>query len=169
MVTKPQIFVRRFQLDIDDPIFPIVQCCHQSAHLPLLPFDHFFIHPQVFKVLTIRLIEILGMLEEAARTRMFKNVRTGPKRGWEEKRSALTRLWRSLAVLADEITRKLGTLCAERRAFMQSQMAGAELKRLARVLRTHEWTDHCAEVARRKPRSPNGNSKLTRHVARRND
>ena len=53
---------------------------------------------------------------------------------------------------------------------MQYQKASAELKRLARVLRAYEWTDHRAKVvARKEVQFADGNSKLTRPVARRND
>jgi structural maintenance of chromosome 2 len=52
-------------------------------------------------------------------------------------------------LLAEEITPKLDTLRAERRAFMQYQKANAELERLARVLRAYEWTDHRAKVSRK--------------------
>ena len=40
-----------------------------------------------------------------------------------------------MSLLAEEITPILGTLRAERRAFMQYQKAGAEIERRALVLR----------------------------------
>ena len=42
----------------------------------------------------------------------------------------------------------MGTLRAERRAFMQCQKASTEIERRARVLRTYQWIDHRAKVAR---------------------
>jgi hypothetical protein len=53
------------------------------------------------------------------------------------------------APLSEKIGPKFDTPCAERRAFMQSQMTGAELERLARVLPLYEWTNHRAKVVRK--------------------
>jgi len=69
---------------------------------------------------------------------MFKNATTGPTRQWDEITS----------LVAEEITLILGTLRAERRAFMQYQKARAEIERRARVLRAYQWMDHRAKVAR---------------------
>ena len=74
-----------------------------------------------------------------------------------------------MVLLAEEIIPKLDTLRAERRAFKQYPKASAELERLAHVLRAYEWTDHRAKVARKEARSPNGNTRLTKHVVRRNE
>ena len=70
---------------------------------------------------------------------------------------------------AEEIIPKLDTLRAERRAFKRYPKASAKLERLAHVLRAYEWTDHRAKVARKEARSPNGNTRLTKHVVRRNE
>ncbi|KAH9957622.1 hypothetical protein BC827DRAFT_1385516 [Russula dissimulans] len=78
-------------------------------------------------------IKILGMVEEVAGTRMFEECKAKAKKtmGKEEERvDEIT------ALLAEEITPKLDTLRAERRAF-----------RLARVLRAYEWTDHRTKVS----------------------
>jgi hypothetical protein len=40
--------------------------------------------------------------------------------------------------LSEQMSPKFDTPCAERRAFMQSQMTSAELEPLARVLRPYE-------------------------------
>jgi hypothetical protein len=50
--------------------------------LPLLPFDPFFIHPRVFNMCPIA---IIGTGEKAAGTRIFKNVRTRPRRRGKER------------------------------------------------------------------------------------
>jgi structural maintenance of chromosome 2 len=47
-----------------------------------------------------------------------------------------------IALLSEEITPKLDTVCAERRTFNQYQKASTELERLARVLRAYKRTDH---------------------------
>jgi hypothetical protein len=90
--------------------------------------------------------EILGMVEEAAGTRMFEERKDKAKKTMGKKEKRVDEI---TALLAEEITPKLDTLRTERRAFMQYQKAGAELERLARMLRAHEWTDHRAKASRK--------------------
>jgi structural maintenance of chromosome 2 len=90
--------------------------------------------------------DILGMVEEAAGTRMFEERKDKAKKTMGKKEKRVDEI---TALLAEEITPKLDTLRAERRAFMQYQKANAELERLARVLRAYEWTDHRAKVSRK--------------------
>jgi structural maintenance of chromosome 2 len=89
--------------------------------------------------------EILGMVEEAAGTRMFEERKDKAKKTMGKKEKRVDEI---TALLAEEITPKLDMLRSERRAFMQYQKANAELERLARVLRAYEWTDHRAKVSR---------------------
>lgn len=90
--------------------------------------------------------EILGMVEEAAGTRMFEERKDKAKKTMGKKEKRVDEI---TALLAEEITPKLDTLRTERRAFIQFQKASAELERLARVLRAYEWTDHRAKVSRK--------------------
>lgn len=90
--------------------------------------------------------EILGMVEEAAGTRMFEERKDKAKKTMGKKEKRVDEI---TALLTEEITPKLDTLRTERRAFMQYQKANAELERLARVLRAYEWTDHRAKVSRK--------------------
>src|SRR6266849_2381449 len=90
--------------------------------------------------------EILGMVEEAAGTRMIEERKDKAKKTMGKKEKRVDEI---TALLAEEITPKLDTLRSERRAFMQYQKANAELERLARVLRAYEWTDHHAKVSRK--------------------
>jgi len=90
--------------------------------------------------------EILGMVEEAAGTRMFEERKDKAKKTMGKKEKRVDEI---TALLAEEITPKLDTLRAECRAFMQYQKTSTELERLARVLRAYEWTDHRAKVARK--------------------
>jgi structural maintenance of chromosome 2 len=90
--------------------------------------------------------EILGMVEEAAGTRMFEERKDKAKKTMGKKEKRVDEI---TALLAEEITPKLDTLRAERRAFIQYQKASTELERLARVLRAYEWTDHRAKVSRK--------------------
>jgi structural maintenance of chromosome 2 len=90
--------------------------------------------------------EILGMVEEAAGTRMFEERKDKAKKTMGKKEKRVDEI---TALLAEEITPKLDTLRAERRAFLQYQKASAELERLARVLRAFEWMDHRAKTERK--------------------
>ena len=91
-------------------------------------------------------IEILGMVEEAAGTRMFEEHKDKAKQNMGKKDKRIDEI---MALVAEEITPKLDTLRAERRAFRRSQKASAEIERLARVLRAYKWTDHRAKVPRK--------------------
>jgi hypothetical protein len=97
-------------------------------------------------VLNMRPKEILGMVEEAAGTRMFEERKDKAKKTMGKKEKRVDEI---TALLTEEITPKLDTLRTERRAFMQYQKANAELERLARVLRAYEWTDHRAKASRK--------------------
>ena len=90
--------------------------------------------------------EILGMVEEAAGTRMFEERKDKAKKTMGKKEKRVDEI---TALLAEEITPKLDTLRTERRTIMQYQKASAELERLARVLRAYEWTDHRAKISRK--------------------
>jgi chromosome segregation ATPase len=96
-----------------------------------------------FQVLNMRPKEILGVVEEAAGTRMFEERKDKAKKTMGKKEKRVDEI---TALLAEEITPKLDTLRAERRAFMQYQKTNTELERLARVLRAYEWTEHRAKV-----------------------
>jgi structural maintenance of chromosome 2 len=98
------------------------------------------------QVLNMRPKEILGMVEEAAGTRMFEERKDKAKKTMGKKEKRVDEI---TALLTEEITPKLDTLRTERRAYMQYQKAGAELERLARVLRAYEWHDHRAKASRK--------------------
>lgn len=82
--------------------------------------------------------EILGMVEEAAGTRMFEDRKENANKtmGKKEKRVA-----EIASILAEEIIPKLDKLRAEKKAFMDWSRACAELERIDKVLRAHEWTE----------------------------
>ena len=86
------------------------------------------------------------MVEEAAGTRMFEERKDKAKKTMGKKEKRVNEI---TALLAEEITPKLDTLRTERRAYVQYQKAGAELERLARVLRAYEWNDHRAKASRK--------------------
>ncbi|KAG8880639.1 Structural maintenance of chromosomes protein 2 [Tulasnella sp. 331] len=93
---------------------------------------------RITKVLNMRPQEVLGLVEEAAGTRMFedrkeKAIRTMSKK--EKKVEEITSL------LDEEITPKLDNLRAEKRSFLEYQKACTEIERLTRLLKAYQWTE----------------------------
>ncbi|KAG8998049.1 Structural maintenance of chromosomes protein 2 [Tulasnella sp. JGI-2019a] len=93
---------------------------------------------RITKVLNMRPQEVLGLVEEAAGTRMFedrkeKAIRTMSKK--EKKVEEITSL------LDEEITPKLDNLRAEKRSFLEYQKACTDIERLTRLLKAHQWTE----------------------------
>ncbi|KAG8906895.1 Structural maintenance of chromosomes protein 2 [Tulasnella sp. 403] len=91
---------------------------------------------RITKVLNMRPQEILGLVEEAAGTRMFedrkdKAIRTMGKK--EKKVEEITSL------LDEEIIPKLDNLRAEKRSYLAYQKACTEIERLTRLLKAYQW------------------------------
>ncbi|KAI9457325.1 condensin complex subunit SMC2 [Lactarius psammicola] len=124
----------------------IIQTIFQSVQLNINNPNFLIMQGRITKVLNMRPKEILGMVEEAAGTRMFEERKDKAKKTMGKKEKRVDEI---TALLAEEITPKLDTLRAERRAYVQYQKAGAELERLARVLRAYEWNDHRAKASRK--------------------
>jgi structural maintenance of chromosome 2 len=82
--------------------------------------------------------EILGMVEEAAGTRMFEERKDKAKKTMGKKEKRVQEI---TSLLVEEITPKLDTLREEKRAFLQWQKSCSELERIGRVLRAWEWTE----------------------------
>lgn len=82
--------------------------------------------------------EILGMVEEAAGTRMFEEQKDQAKKNMGKK---MKRMQEVTAVLDEEITPKLDKLRLEKRSFLQWQKSCSELERVGRMLRAWEWME----------------------------
>lgn len=82
--------------------------------------------------------EILGMVEEAAGTRMFEERKDKAKKTMGKKEKRVQEI---TSLLVEEITPKLDALREEKRAFLQWQKSCSELERIGRVLRAWEWTE----------------------------
>lgn len=82
--------------------------------------------------------EILGMVEEAAGTRMFEERKDKAKKTMGKKEKRVQEI---TSLLAEEITPKLDTLRAEKRSFLEWQKSVSELERIGRMLRAWEWTE----------------------------
>lgn len=90
--------------------------------------------------------EILGMVEEAAGTRMFEDRKDKAKKTMGKKEKRVQEL---TSLLDEEITPKLEKLRAEKRSYLQWQKACSELERIARVLRAWEWMEGQERVVKK--------------------
>ncbi|KAF8197070.1 condensin complex subunit SMC2 [Pholiota molesta] len=122
-----QTFFQSVQLNINNPNFVIMQ-------------------GRITKVLNMRPQEILGMVEEAAGTRMFEDRKDKAKKTMDKKNKQVGEIKR---ILAEEVKPKLDKLRAEKRAYVQYQKATSELERIGRTLRAYEWTEFGERAAKK--------------------
>lgn len=90
------------------------------------------------QVLNMRPQEILGMVEEAAGTRMFEERKDKAKKTMDKKDKRVQEL---SSILGEEISPKLEKFREEKRQFLAWQKERTELERIGRMLRAWEWTD----------------------------
>ena len=90
--------------------------------------------------------EILGMVEEAAGTRMFEERKDKARKTMGKKEKRVEEI---TSLLTEEITPKLDTLRAEKRSFLQWQKACSELERIGRLLRAWEWSEGKERITRK--------------------
>lgn len=101
---------------------------------------------RITKVLNMRPQEILGMVEEAAGTRMFEERKDKAKKTMNKKEKRVDEI---TSLLHEEIMPKLDKLREEKRSFLQWQKTCSELERIGRLLRAWEWTENRDRVSRR--------------------
>jgi structural maintenance of chromosome 2 len=94
----------------------------------------------------MRPAEILGLVEEAAGTRMFEERKAKALKTMAKKASRIDSI---TSVLREEIVPKLDALRAERAALLLWRKACAEAERVGRVLRAWEWTEARERTARK--------------------
>lgn len=99
---------------------------------------HFLImQGMITKVLNMKPPEILGMLEEAAGTRMYETKRQGALKTLEKKQSKVDEINK---MLAEEILPALEKLKKEKVDYLKWQDAASNLDRLKRYVIAHEYT-----------------------------
>ncbi|KAI5123009.1 hypothetical protein M0805_007631 [Coniferiporia weirii] len=123
-----------------------IQTLFQGVQLNINNPNFLIMQGRITKVLNMRPQEILGMVEEAAGTRMFEERKDKAKKTMGKKEKRVDEI---SALLTEEIIPKLDTLRAEKRAFLQWQKACSELERIGRLLRAWEWTEGHERVARK--------------------
>ncbi|KAH8105378.1 condensin complex subunit SMC2 [Cristinia sonorae] len=120
-----------------------IQTLFQSVQLNINNPNFLIMQGRITKVLNMRPPEILGMVEEAAGTRMFEERKDKAKKTMGKKDKRVQEI---TSLLAEEITPKLDNLRAEKRSFIQWQKACSELERIGRLLRAWEWKEGKARV-----------------------
>jgi len=90
--------------------------------------------------------EILGMVEEAAGTRMFEERKEKAQKTMGKKEKRMQEI---KSLLDEEITPKLNKLREQKRSFIQYQKSATELERLGRTLRACEWQDAYDRVGKK--------------------
>ncbi|KAJ7499399.1 condensin complex subunit SMC2 [Mycena latifolia] len=115
-----------------------IQSLFQSVQLNINNPNFVIMQGKITKVLNMRPQEILGMVEEAAGTRMFEDRKDKAIKTMSKKDKKVQEI---TALLAEEITPKLDKLRKEKRKFIEFQKAETELQRIERVLRAWEWAE----------------------------
>ncbi|KAF5375839.1 hypothetical protein D9615_008170 [Tricholomella constricta] len=123
-----------------------VQTLFQSVQLNINNPNFVIMQGRITKVLNMRPQEILGMVEEAAGTRMFEDRKEKAIKTMTKKDKRVQEI---LSLLREEITPKLEKLRTEKRSFIAYQKSCSELEKIGRVLRAWEWTDAQEKVARK--------------------
>lgn len=123
-----------------------IQTLFQGVQLNINNPNFLIMQGRITKVLNMRPQEILGMVEEAAGTRMFEERKDKAKKTMGKKEKRVEEI---TSLLTEEITPKLDGLRAEKRSFLQWQKSCSELERIGRLLRAWEWSEGKERIARK--------------------
>lgn len=113
-----------------------VQNLFQSVQLNINNPNFLIMQGRVTKVLNMKPVEILAMIEEAAGTRMFEERKEKAHRTMTKKEMKVRELEQ---LLHEEIEPKLEKLRGEKRAFLEFQQTQNGLERLTRLVVAHDY------------------------------
>ena len=113
-----------------------VQNLFQSVQLNINNPNFLIMQGRITKVLNMKKEEILGMVEEAAGTRMFEDRRDKAFRTMAKKEMKVQEIQE---LLRDEIDPKLEKLRQEKRAFLDFQQTQNDLENLTRLVVAHDY------------------------------
>ncbi|KAL2872352.1 condensin subunit SMC2 [Aspergillus lucknowensis] len=113
-----------------------VQNLFQSVQLNINNPNFLIMQGRITKVLNMKAVEILSMIEEAAGTRMFEDRREKAVKTMNKKELKLREIE---GLLKEEIEPKLEKLRAEKRAFLDFQQTQNDLERLTRLVVAHDY------------------------------
>ena len=114
-----------------------VQNLFQSVQLNINNPNFLIMQGRITKVLNMKAVEILAMIEEAAGTRMFEDRRDKALKTMAKKDLKLHEI---SELLREEIEPKLEKLRTEKRAFLDFQQTQNDLERLTRLVVAHDYT-----------------------------
>lgn len=113
-----------------------VQNLFHSVQLNINNPNFLIMQGRITKVLNMKPVEILAMIEEAAGTRMFEDRRDKAFKTMAKKEMKVQEI---TELLKDEIEPKLEKLRMEKRAFLDFQQTQNDLERLTRVVVAHDY------------------------------
>jgi structural maintenance of chromosome 2 len=116
-----------------------VQNLFQSVQLNINNPNFLIMQGRITKVLNMKAVEILAMIEEAAGTRMFEDRRDKAFKTMAKKEMKVQEI---TGLLRDEIDPKLEKLRQEKRAFISFQQTQSDLERLTRLVVAHDYVQH---------------------------
>lgn len=120
-----------------------VQNLFQSVQLNINNPNFLIMQGRITKVLNMKPVEILSMIEEAAGTRMFEDRRDKAFKTMAKKEMKVQEI---KELLKDEIEPKLDKLRTEKRAFLEFQQTQNDLERLTRVVVAHDYLKNQEKV-----------------------
>ena len=113
-----------------------VQNLFQSVQLNINNPNFLIMQGRITKVLNMKAVEILAMIEEAAGTRMYEDRRDKAIKNMSKKELKVNEI---AELLRDEIDPKLDKLRQEKRAFLDFQQTQNDLERLTRLVVAHDF------------------------------
>lgn len=113
-----------------------VQNLFQSVQLNINNPNFLIMQGRITKVLNMKPVEILSMIEEAAGTRMFEDRKEKAGKTMAKKELKLREIE---GLLQEEIEPKLEKLRGEKRAFLDFQQTQSDLERLTRLVVAHDY------------------------------
>ena len=113
-----------------------VQNLFQSVQLNINNPNFLIMQGRITKVLNMKAVEILAMIEEAAGTRMFEDRRDKAFKTMAKKEMKVQEI---TELLKEEIEPKLEKLRTEKRAFLDFQQTQSDLERLTRLVVAHDY------------------------------
>ena len=113
-----------------------VQNLFHSVQLNINNPNFLIMQGRITKVLNMKAVEILAMIEEAAGTRMFEDRRDKAFKTMAKKEMKVQEL---SELLKEEIEPKLEKLRQEKRAFLDFQQTQSDLERLTRLVVAHDY------------------------------
>jgi structural maintenance of chromosome 2 len=113
-----------------------VQNLFHSVQLNINNPNFLIMQGRITKVLNMKAVEILAMIEEAAGTRMFEDRRDKAFKTMAKKEMKVQEL---SELLREEIEPKLEKLRQEKRAFLDFQQTQSDLERLTRLVIAHDY------------------------------